>query len=63
MGHKYELFEKPSTYPKKMKAFWKKIAIPGYTTGFSERDVERDMQIVMYCTFSFCKISNPMIQH
>lgn len=23
------------TYPKKMNAFWKKTAIPGYTTGFS----------------------------
>lgn len=23
------------TYPKKMNAFWKKMAIPGYTTGFS----------------------------
>jgi len=26
------------TYPKKMKAFWKKTAMPGYTTGFSARD-------------------------
>lgn len=23
------------TYPKKMKAFWKNTAIPGYTTDFS----------------------------
>lgn len=28
----------PPTYPKKMNAFWKKTAMPGYTTGFSARD-------------------------
>lgn len=31
------------TYPKKINAFWKKIAIPGYTTGFSAKDT--DLQV------------------
>lgn len=26
------------TYPKKMNAFWKKMAIPGYTTSFPSKD-------------------------
>lgn len=29
--------EGKQSYPKKMNAFWKNTAIPGYTTGFSDK--------------------------
>lgn len=41
------------TYPKKMKAFWKKTAMPGYTTGFSARDnrcTAQEMRIIYNLT-------------
>ena len=44
------------TYPKKMNAFWKKMAIPGYTTGFSAKDNRFTEVIKTGLHILFCKL-------